>query len=101
MNMANPMQGKWVCNACYTHAPNLSWEPLQLKEFRKMQAAFMLPQPMLPAMALAGMTLVEPAACSRVSMQSASAHPGAVVPGVEGPPNLAPYTGQHLAGLCH
>ena len=65
-----------------------------------MQAVFTLPQPMLPAAALAGTTSVKPVAC-RVGVQSASAHPGAVVPGVEGLPNLAPHTGQHVAGLCH
>ena len=42
--MANPMQNKWVCNECYTREPDLmSWGPLQLKEFREMQAAFTLP----------------------------------------------------------
>ena len=100
-SMANPMQGKWVCDACYTRVPNPNWEPLQLKEFREMRAAFTLPRPMLPATALAGTTLVELVACSGAGVQSASARPGAVAPGVEGPPNLAPYTGQHVAGLCH
>ena len=33
-------------------------------------------------------------------MQSASASPGAVAPGAEGPRNLLPYTGRHVAGLC-
>ena len=66
-----------------------------------MQATFMLLQPMLPAMALAGMMSVEPAACSRVSVQLASVSPGAVVPGAEGLDNLLPYTGQHVAGLCN
>ena len=65
-----------------------------------MQAAFTLPQPMLPATATAGTTSVGPAACSRVSMQSVSASPGAVAPGAEGLCNLLPYTGQHIASLC-
>ena len=38
VSMANPMQNKWVCDMCYTHVPDQSWEPLQLKEFCKMQA---------------------------------------------------------------
>ena len=79
-NMANPMQNKWVCDECYMCVPNLSWEPLQLKEFHEMQAVFTLPQPMLPATVPAGMTSIKPAACNRVSMQSASASPGAVAP---------------------
>ena len=41
-SMANPMQGKWVCDACCTRAPDPNWGPLQLKEFREMQAAFTL-----------------------------------------------------------
>ena len=80
-NMANPMQNKWVCGECYTCEPNPHWEPLQLKEFREMQATFTLSWPMLPAMARAGTSSVEPAACSRVGMQSVSASPGAVAPG--------------------
>ena len=100
LNMANPMQNKWVCDKCYTHEPDLSWEPLQLREFREMQATFMLPQPMLLAMARAGMTAVKPAVCSRVSVQLATVSPGAVVPGAEGLHNLLPYTGQHVASLC-
>ena len=60
----------------------------------------MLLWPMLPATAAAGTTSVEPAACSRVSVQSTSVSPGAVAPGAEGPGKLLPYTGQHVAGLC-
>ena len=68
-SMANPMQNKWVCDTCYTQVPDPNWEHLQLKEFREMQAAFMLPQPMLPAAALAGpgTTSVKLEACSGVS----------------------------------
>ena len=99
-SMANPMQGKWVCDVCYTRVPNQSWEPLQLKEFHEMQAAFMLPQPMLLATAWAGMASVEPAACSGVDVQSASVSPGVVASGAEGLHNLLPYTGRHVASLC-
>ena len=28
-SMANPMQGKWVCDVCYTRVPDPSWEPLR------------------------------------------------------------------------
>ena len=100
-SMANPMQNKWVCDACYTREPDQSWEPLQLKEFCEMQAAFTLLRPMLPAMAPAGTTLVEPAACSGVGVQSASVGPGAVASGAEGPHNLLPCMGQHVASLCN
>jgi hypothetical protein len=55
---------------------------------------------MLPATAPAGTTSIEPAACSGVGVQSVSASPGAVAPGAEGPRNLLPYTGRHVAGLC-
>ena len=65
-----------------------------------MQAVFTLPWPMLLAMAQAGTTSVELAACSRVSVQSVSASPGAVAPGAEGLCNLLPYTGRHIASLC-
>ena len=88
-SMANPMQGKWVCDACYTCMPDLSWEPLQLKEFREMQAAFTLPRPMLPN-PTAGTRSVESAACSGVDVQSASASPGAVVSGAEGRTTCCP-----------
>ena len=66
-----------------------------------MQAAFTLPRPMLPATAPAGTTSIKPAACSEVGVQSASASPGVVVSDAEGPHNLLPYTGQHVAGLCN
>ena len=95
-NMANPMQSKWVCDTCYTRTPNQSWEPLQLKEFREMQAAFTLPRPMLPS-TTANTRSVKPA---ERDVQLASAKPGAVVPGAEGLHNLLPHTGQHVAGLC-
>ena len=48
-HMASPMQSKWVCDKCYTREPDQSWEPLQLKEFREMHAAFMPAQPMARA----------------------------------------------------
>ena len=44
---------------------------------------------------------VEPAVCSTVSVQSASATPSVVASEAEGPHNLLPYTGQHVAGLCN
>ena len=66
-----------------------------------MQAAFALPWPMLPNTAPAGTRSVEPAVCGRVDVWSASVSPGAVAPGAEGPDNLLPYTGQHVAGLCN
>ena len=64
-----------------------------------MQAAFTLPRPMLPN-TTASTRPVEPAACNGVDVQLASAKPGAVAPGTEGPHNLLPHTGQHAAGLC-
>ena len=66
-----------------------------------MQAAFTLPHPMLPGTVPVCGESVEPAECSTVGMQSASASPCAVAPGAEGPPNLAPCMGQHVAGLCN
>ena len=35
-SMANIMQGKWVCDACYACVPDQSWGSLQLKESREM-----------------------------------------------------------------
>ena len=46
--------------------------------------------------AAAGTRSVKPAVCNRVNMQLVSAKPGVV-----GPHNLLPHTGQHAAGLCN
>ena len=81
---------------CYTCEPDPSWEPLQLEEFREMQAAFTLPRPMLPAMATANAKLVEAAACSGVDVRSASASPGAVANWS----GLGPELAKSLAGLA-